>query len=89
MMRRFSTKITDSLMARRAAATPKALSATHPGLVMACTRSQPDSCLVFVQSAKNTELFDVDGKRYLDFAGGISVMNVGHVSVLQVNTRTL
>jgi 4-aminobutyrate aminotransferase/(S)-3-amino-2-methylpropionate transaminase len=28
--------------------------------------------------AKGSELWDVDGKRFIDFAGGIGVMNVGH-----------
>jgi 4-aminobutyrate aminotransferase / (S)-3-amino-2-methylpropionate transaminase / 5-aminovalerate transaminase len=28
--------------------------------------------------AKGAELWDVSGKRYIDFAGGIGVMNVGH-----------
>ena len=28
--------------------------------------------------AKGAELWDVDGRRYIDFAGGIGVMNVGH-----------
>lgn len=28
--------------------------------------------------AQGAELWDVDGKRYLDFVGGIGVLNVGH-----------
>ena len=28
--------------------------------------------------AENTELWDVEGRRYLDFAGGIAVLNTGH-----------
>ena len=28
--------------------------------------------------AKGAELWDVNGRRYIDFAGGIGVMNVGH-----------
>ena len=31
-----------------------------------------------VDRAKGAELWDVNGRRYLDFAGGIGVMNVGH-----------
>lgn len=31
-----------------------------------------------VQSASGSELVDVDGRRLIDFAGGIGVMNVGH-----------
>ena len=28
--------------------------------------------------AENAEIWDVEGKRYIDFAGGIAVLNVGH-----------
>ncbi len=33
---------------------------------------------ITVDRAKGSELWDVSGKRYVDFAGGIGVMNVGH-----------
>lgn len=33
---------------------------------------------VFAQRAQGAELWDVEGKRYIDFAGGIGVLNVGH-----------
>ncbi len=33
---------------------------------------------ITVDRAKGSELWDVRGKRYIDFAGGIGVMNVGH-----------
>jgi 4-aminobutyrate aminotransferase/(S)-3-amino-2-methylpropionate transaminase len=33
---------------------------------------------VFIARAEGARLWDVDGKEYLDFAGGIGVMNVGH-----------
>ena len=33
---------------------------------------------VIVDRAQGSELWDLDGKRYVDFAGGIGVMNVGH-----------
>ncbi len=33
---------------------------------------------VYVQSAKNAEIWDVEGNRYIDFAGGIAVVNTGH-----------
>lgn len=42
---------------------PRGLSTAHP---------------VFVDHAKGAEVWDVDGRRYIDFAGGIGVMNVGH-----------
>jgi len=33
---------------------------------------------IFAERAKNAELWDVEGKRYIDFAGGIGVLNTGH-----------
>ena len=33
---------------------------------------------VFTERAENAELWDVEGKRYIDFAGGIAVLNIGH-----------
>ena len=33
---------------------------------------------IFAVKAKNSELWDIEGKRYIDFGGGIGVMNVGH-----------
>lgn len=33
---------------------------------------------VFIDRAENAELWDVEGKRYIDFAGGIAVVNTGH-----------
>lgn len=33
---------------------------------------------IFAERALNAELWDVEGKRYIDFAGGIGVLNVGH-----------
>lgn len=32
----------------------------------------------FADRAENAELWDVEGKRYIDFAGGIAVLNTGH-----------
>ncbi|ART63314.1 4-aminobutyrate--2-oxoglutarate transaminase [Kushneria marisflavi] len=32
----------------------------------------------FADRAENAELWDVDGKRFIDFAGGIGVLNIGH-----------
>ena len=34
---------------------------------------------VFIERARNAELWDVEGRRYIDFAGGIAVVNTGHV----------
>ncbi|KZE29317.1 4-aminobutyrate--2-oxoglutarate transaminase [Chelatococcus daeguensis] len=33
---------------------------------------------IFAARAENAELWDVDGKRYIDFAAGIAVLNTGH-----------
>ena len=33
---------------------------------------------VFIDRAENAEMWDVEGRRYLDFAGGIAVLNTGH-----------
>ena len=51
------------LMARRRAALPSGLGQTYE---------------VFVDRAENAEVWDVQGKRYIDFAGGIAVLNTGH-----------
>jgi 4-aminobutyrate aminotransferase len=55
--------LNEQLMARKAAATPRGVG------VMAS---------FFADRAENGELWDVEGRRYLDFAGGIAVMNTGH-----------
>jgi len=33
---------------------------------------------VFVERARNAEVWDVEGKRYIDFGAGIAVVNTGH-----------
>jgi 4-aminobutyrate aminotransferase/(S)-3-amino-2-methylpropionate transaminase len=33
---------------------------------------------VFVERASNSEVWDIEGKRYIDFAAGIAVVNTGH-----------
>lgn len=33
---------------------------------------------VYTERARNAELWDVEGRRYIDFASGIAVLNVGH-----------
>ena len=52
-----------ALMARRRAALPSGLG---------------QALEVFVDRAEGAEVWDVEGKRYLDFAGGIAVLNTGH-----------
>ncbi|RVU39677.1 4-aminobutyrate--2-oxoglutarate transaminase [Hwanghaeella grinnelliae] len=53
----------NSLNIRRQAATPRGVA----------TATQ-----IFAQKAENAELWDVEGRRYVDFAGGIAVLNTGH-----------
>jgi 4-aminobutyrate aminotransferase/(S)-3-amino-2-methylpropionate transaminase len=57
--------VTDNadFLARRAAAVPRGVSTAAP---------------IFIERAENAELWDVEGRRYIDFAGGIAVLNVGH-----------
>jgi 4-aminobutyrate aminotransferase / (S)-3-amino-2-methylpropionate transaminase / 5-aminovalerate transaminase len=52
-----------ALMARREAAVPRAPYNTTP---------------IFAATAEGATIEDVDGNRYLDFAGGIGCLNVGH-----------
>jgi 4-aminobutyrate aminotransferase len=33
---------------------------------------------IYVARAENSEIWDVDGRRYIDFAAGIAVLNTGH-----------
>jgi 4-aminobutyrate aminotransferase len=35
-------------------------------------------CAIYVDRAENAELWDVEGRRYIDFAAGIAVTNTGH-----------
>jgi len=35
-------------------------------------------CNFYAERAENAELWDVEGKRYIDFAAGIAVLNTGH-----------
>jgi 4-aminobutyrate aminotransferase/(S)-3-amino-2-methylpropionate transaminase len=52
-----------SLASRREKAVPRGVSIATPA---------------FAARAENAEIWDVEGKRYVDFAGGIAVLNVGH-----------
>ncbi|AUH49637.1 4-aminobutyrate--2-oxoglutarate transaminase [Chromobacterium sp. ATCC 53434] len=36
-------------------------------------------CGFFAERAKNAEVWDTEGRRYIDFAGGIGVLNTGHL----------
>jgi 4-aminobutyrate aminotransferase/(S)-3-amino-2-methylpropionate transaminase len=51
----------------------------HRRRTSAVPRGVSNSLAVYVDHAKNAELWDVEGRRYIDFASGISVLNVGHL----------
>ncbi|OYW28258.1 MAG: 4-aminobutyrate--2-oxoglutarate transaminase [Caulobacter sp. 12-67-6] len=51
------------LLTRRLAAVPRGVST---------------GTAIFAARAENAELWDVEGNRYVDFAGGIAVLNTGH-----------
>ena len=44
----------------------------------ACPQGLPSKSGIYAARAKGAELWDVEGKRYIDFIGGIGVLNVGH-----------
>lgn len=44
----------------------------------ACPVGLPSKSGIYAAKAKGAELWDVEGKRYIDFIGGIGVLNVGH-----------
>jgi len=52
------------LQRRREAAVPRGVASAHQ---------------LYAQRALGAELWDTQGRRYLDFAGGISVLNTGHL----------
>jgi len=52
-----------ALMARRQLAVPRGVGQAHE---------------IFVARGRNAEIWDVQGQRYIDFAGGIAVLNTGH-----------
>ncbi len=53
----------DALMARRTAALPRGVGQAHG---------------VFAVRAENAEIWDVEGRRWIDFCAGIAVVNTGH-----------
>ena len=62
-MQRESQASNALLMARRQAAIPRGVGHSHQ---------------VFIARGENAEIWDVEGRRYIDFAGGIAVLNTGH-----------
>ena len=51
----------------------------HKRRVAAVPRGVGNSLAVYAERAQNSELWDVEGRRYVDFASGIAVVNTGHV----------
>jgi 4-aminobutyrate aminotransferase/(S)-3-amino-2-methylpropionate transaminase len=51
----------------------------HARREKAVPRGVTNSLAVYAERATNAELWDVEGRRYVDFASGISVLNTGHV----------
>ncbi|MEO7385454.1 MAG: 4-aminobutyrate--2-oxoglutarate transaminase [Gammaproteobacteria bacterium] len=45
----------------------------------AMARGMPSQLAVYVARAANAELWDVEGRRYIDFGTGIAVLNTGHL----------
>ncbi len=50
----------------------------HQRRVAAVPRGVANSLAIYADRATNAELWDVEGKRYIDFASGIAVLNTGH-----------
>ena len=46
----------------------------------AITTAVGNASLKFIESGQGALLRDVDGNEYIDFAGGIGAMNIGHVT---------
>lgn len=51
----------------------------HERRIAAVPRGVGNSLAVYAERAENAELWDVEGRRYVDFASGIAVLNTGHV----------
>jgi 4-aminobutyrate aminotransferase/(S)-3-amino-2-methylpropionate transaminase len=69
------SKSTSSGKARSAAHTNAELLARREAAV---ARGVASAAPIFAAHAENAELWDVEGNRYIDFAGGIAVLNTGH-----------
>jgi len=51
----------------------------HERRIAAVPRGVGNSLAVYAERAQNAELWDVEGRRYVDFASGIAVVNTGHL----------
>ena len=45
----------------------------------AMARGQGNMAPIYIERAENAEMWDVEGKRYIDFGAGIAVTNTGHM----------
>ena len=59
-----TSKTNEAILKRRAAAVPRGVGQIHP---------------VVAERAENATVWDVEGREYIDFAGGIAVLNTGHL----------
>lgn len=53
--------------------------ALHERRTAALSRGMSTMLPVYIERAQNAELWDADGRRFIDFAGGIAVLNTGHL----------
>src|SRR5689334_23832262 len=51
----------------------------HERRAAAIARGLGSALPLYIERAENAELWDAEGKRYIDFAGGIAVVNTGHL----------
>ena len=51
----------------------------HQRRIAAVPRGVSNLLAVYADHASNAEVWDVEGRRYIDFASGISVLNTGHL----------
>jgi 4-aminobutyrate aminotransferase / (S)-3-amino-2-methylpropionate transaminase / 5-aminovalerate transaminase len=63
LMHREPQQTNAALFARRQAAIPRGVGHSHQ---------------IFIARGENAEIWDVEGRRFIDFAGGIAVLNTGH-----------
>jgi len=50
----------------------------HQRRTSAVPRGVGNAFAIYTESASNAEMVDVEGRRLIDFAGGIAVLNTGH-----------
>ena len=51
----------------------------HQRRMAAVPRGVGHATAIYAKRAKNAEIWSEDGKRYIDFASGIAVVNTGHL----------